>query len=67
MAWWSRKKETAIEEAQILAEKIDAVQYHKDVSTLSSELHGILSTINKRLNELETMVEEQGKRLEEMR
>lgn len=67
MAWWSRKKETAIEEAQILAEKIDAVQYHKDVSTLSSELHGILSTINKRLNELETMVEEQRKRLEEMR
>ena len=67
MAWWSRKKETAIEEAQVLAEKIDAVQYQKDVSTLSSELHGILSTINKRLNELETMVEEQGKQLEEIR
>jgi divalent metal cation (Fe/Co/Zn/Cd) transporter len=67
MVWWSRKKRTTIEETRDLAEKIDAIQNLKDISTLISALFDILMAMNKRLNELEKIVEDQEKRLEEMR
>lgn len=57
MAWWDKKK-TATEETRDLSEKIEAIQSHQDVSTLTSALYDILSTINKRLNELEKKVNE---------
>lgn len=50
-----------------MAEKIDTIQIHKDISTLINALHAILRAMNKRLNELEKIVEEQEKRLDEMR
>jgi precorrin-6B methylase 1 len=67
MVWWSRKKRTTIEETRDLAEKIVTIQNHKDMSNLISALYDILMAMNKRLNVLEKMVEEQEKRLEEMR
>jgi hypothetical protein len=67
MVWWSRKKRTAIEEIRDLAEKIDTIQNNIDISTLINALHDILMAMNKRLNELERIVEEQETRLEEMR
>jgi CO dehydrogenase/acetyl-CoA synthase beta subunit len=67
MVWWSRKKRTTIEETRDLAEKIDTIQDLKDISTLISALHDILMAMNKRLNELERIIEEQEKRLEEVR
>ena len=67
MVWWSRKKRTTIEETRDLAEKIDAIQNHRDMGTLLSALHDILMAMNKRLNDIERMVEEQEKRLEEIR
>lgn len=59
MAWWSPKKKAAIEETRNLAEKIDAIQSLKDISTLTSALHEVLLTIDERLNELEKKFEEQ--------
>jgi hypothetical protein len=67
MVWWSRKKRATIEETRDLAEKIDTIQNQNDISTLISALHDILMAMNKRLSELERIVEEQEKRLEEVR
>jgi len=67
MVWWSRKKRTIIEETRDLTEKIDAIQNLKDISTLISALFDILMAMNQRLTELEKIVEDQEKRLEEMR
>jgi DNA polymerase II small subunit/DNA polymerase delta subunit B len=67
MVWWSRKKRTTIEETRDLAEKIETIQDLKDISTLIGVLYDILMAMNKRLNELERIVEDQEKRLEEKR
>jgi len=58
MAWWDKKKNTATEETQDLSEKIEAIQSHQDVGTLTNALYDILSTINKRLIELESKAKE---------
>ena len=42
-----------------LSEKIEAIQSHQDMSTLTNALYDILTTINKRLIELEKKVNEQ--------
>lgn len=58
MAWWEKKKKTAAEETRDLSEKIEAIQSHQDMSTLTSALYDVLSTINRRLIELEKKVNE---------
>ena len=58
MAWWDKKKKTMTEETQDLSEKIEAIQSHQDVSTLTNVLYDILSTINERLLDLEEKVSE---------
>jgi hypothetical protein len=67
MVWWSRKKRTTVEETRDLAEKIDTIQDHNEIGNLISALHEILMAMNKRLSELEKIVEEQEKRLQEIR
>lgn len=53
MAWWNKKKKTATKVTRDLSEKIEAIQSHQDINTLTNALYDILLTINKRLTELE--------------
>lgn len=53
MAWWNKKRKTATKVTRDLSEKIEAIQSHQDISTLTNALYDILVTINKRLTELE--------------
>ena len=56
MVWWSRKKSTSIEETLDLDDKINSIQSQSDISTLISVLYDILTTMNKRLIDLEKAV-----------
>lgn len=58
MAWWRRDKETASKAAREFVEKIDAIQFHTEISTLTSSLHDILSEINIRLEHIEKELQE---------
>ena len=58
MAWWNKKKKTMTKATRDLSEKIEAIQSHQDMSTLTNALYDILSTIDTRLIELEKKVNE---------
>jgi hypothetical protein len=58
MAWWRRDKETASKATREFVEKIDAIQFHTEISTLTSSLYDILSEINMRLEHIEKELQE---------